>query len=111
MFAQAPRILFRIGQRLPRVVRLARVSLPQRKLSTNAINTYSSLPATLHYYRLRQTSRLFDKKQQNSHPDDIATEGLYVAEDGLVYPKFESVGWLAHVNFHSCPAHRLPNPT
>jgi hypothetical protein len=101
MFAQAPRTLLGIGQRLPRGVPLARVPLLQRKLSTNAISTYSSLPATLHYYRLRRTSRLFDNKQKDSHPDDFATEGFYVAEDGLVYPKFESVGWLAHVHFHS----------
>ncbi|KAI2611996.1 hypothetical protein GGR54DRAFT_616801 [Hypoxylon sp. NC1633] len=59
-------------------------SLSRRQFSVKAI--YSSFPATLHYYCPRDTSMLFDHKENDDRPDDLYDEAVTVEKNGLVYP-------------------------
>lgn len=44
----------------------------------------------MHYYSPHRLSSLFDCREMDSRPDDLRDEAVYVADDGLVYPRVEA---------------------
>ena len=79
-----------LGQRLARMAPRARVPLLRRAISQmpfQARANYAAFPATMHYYSPHRVSSLFDCREMDSRPDDLHDEAVYVADDGLVYPR------------------------
>ncbi|ATY60262.1 hypothetical protein A9K55_006878 [Cordyceps militaris] len=65
---------------------------------------YSQFPATLHYYRPKIESSLFDRREIDNRPHDLPADGVEIAADGLVYPKATR-----YVSSESNGATLLPN--
>ncbi|KAK4151341.1 hypothetical protein C8A00DRAFT_17223 [Chaetomidium leptoderma] len=79
-----------LGQRLPRMAPRARVprlrcAISQMPFQARAI--FATFPATMHYYSPHRLSSLFDCREKDSRPDDLRDEAVYVADNGLVYPR------------------------
>ncbi|KAJ4286888.1 hypothetical protein N0V88_007902 [Collariella sp. IMI 366227] len=80
-----------LGQRLRRMAPRARVLRLGRTVSQMLFQAsaaiYATFPAIMHYYSPHRISSLFDCRENDSRPDDIRDEAVYVADDGLVYPR------------------------
>ncbi len=82
-----------LAQRLAHMAPRACVPLLRRAISqmpSEARAIYAAFPATMHYYSPHRVSSLFDCREMDSHPDDLRAEAVYVADDGLVYPRVKS---------------------
>ncbi len=82
-----------LGSRMASRARVPRALVPPlcrrniSQLPPDAMAVYTAFPATLHYYSPHRVSSLYDCREKESRPYSLVQQAVYLADNGLVYPR------------------------